>query len=286
MGENINGPQTIKPPIPRKGLRLALLGVIVLAAAAIFAFVLTHNPKTETTPKPRQNVNLSIYAGAGLRPAVEKVIEAFTAKTGITVEADWGGSSIILSRLKVAKRGDLFMPGDEYHIGLLKKDTDLVASSMPVCYFVPVILVPKGNPAEINTVVDFIRPGVKLGLGRADQCQVGRNSDQIFAKAKLDMQAIKNNTVFASATVNELGVQVQTGHVDATIVWDAIANYYSKDTAIIPIPLDQNVVSQVNIATLTCSQYPEQARQFVDFLTGPEGKAILNANQYRTEPPK
>ncbi|MBI5726008.1 MAG: extracellular solute-binding protein [Planctomycetes bacterium] len=229
---------------------------------------------------------LLLYAGAGLRPAVEKVIEAFRAKTGITVEADWGGSSIILSRLKVAKRGDLFMPGDEYHIGLLKKDTDLVASSAPVCYFVPVILVPKGNPAKIKSVADLVRPGVKLALGRADQCQIGRNSQQIFAKAGLDAEAIKANTVFESTTVNELGVQVQTGHVSATVVWDAVANYYKKDAETIAIPPEQNVISQVNIAALKCGKFPDQARQFVEFITGPEGKAILTANQYQTEPPK
>ncbi|HDN2511884.1 TPA: ATP-binding cassette domain-containing protein [Providencia rettgeri] len=55
---------------------------------------------------------LHIYAGAGLRPPIEKVVEKFEKETGNTVTVEYGGSGQILTRI----------PRDKQHIiALLNK---------------------------------------------------------------------------------------------------------------------------------------------------------------------
>lgn len=51
---------------------------------------------------------LHMYAGAGLRPPVEKVISQFERETGNTVTVEYGGSGQILTRFELTKQGDLF----------------------------------------------------------------------------------------------------------------------------------------------------------------------------------
>ena len=228
--------------------------------------------------------SLYLYAGAGLQTAVEELGRAFTAKTGVPVESDYGGSGMLISRLRLARTGDLFMPGDRWYVDLAAKE-GLVESAADVCWFVPVILVPKGNPKNIRGLADLARPGLRLGLGDARACQVGRATGEILAKNKLDAAAIRKNTVFSSVTVNELGLQIQTGQLDAAIVWDATAAQYTASADAVPIPPGENVFSHVTVAVLKSTKDRALADAFVRFLLSAEGQALFRKHHYRTEPP-
>jgi molybdate transport system substrate-binding protein len=216
---------------------------------------------------------------------MKELVRAFSAKSGIQTEVDYGGSGMLISRLRLAQRGDLFIPGDLWSVELAEKE-GLVASRTPVCWLVPVILVPKGNPAKVRSLQDLARPGLRLGLGNPKSCQVGRASEELIAKNGLDAAAIQKNVVFSSTTVNELGLQVKTGSLDATIVWDAVAAQYADSAEVISIPASQNVPSRVAVAVLKSSGQPEAAQEFVKFLLTDAGQAILRAQHYRTEPPQ
>ena len=103
---------------------------------------------------------------------------------------------------------------------------------------------------------------------------------------QIQVKAVAGNLVFSSVTVNELGLQVTMGQLDATIVWDAVAAFYAGKADVVPIPPAQNEISNVAVGVLKCSQQPAAAQKFVDFLGGPDGQAIFHKHQYRTEPPK
>jgi len=228
--------------------------------------------------------SLYLYAGAGLRPAMEDVARAFTARTGAQVQCDYGGSGMLISRLRLARTGDIFMPGDTWYVELAENE-GLIASKADVCWFVPVILVEKGNPKNVRTLADLARPGVRLGLGNPKACQVGRASEEIVAKNKIDAAAIEKNLVFSSVTVNELGLQVVTGKLDAAIIWDAIAAQYADRADVVPIPPGQNVFSRVAVGVLKSSKDRALADEFVKFLQSDDGQAIFRKFHYRTEPP-
>ncbi len=227
---------------------------------------------------------LFFYCSAGLRPVMDDLIPAFTAKAGVAVECDYGGSGMILSRLRLAGRGDLFLPGDVWYVELAEQE-GLVASKAMVCYFIPVILVPKGNPKGVRSLANLARPGVRLGLGNPKTCQIGRASDAILAKNGVPRDAIDANLLFSATTVNELGLQIVTGHLDAVIVWDAIAAQYADRAEVVAIPPEQNETSRVAIAVLKASRNRKAAEAFVQFLLSSEGQAIFRKHQYRTDPP-
>lgn len=243
-------------------------------------------PQTPPTAEAQPSGNsIYIYAGAGLRPALEDIAHTFTAKTGVAVETNYGGSGMLISNLRLTKRGDLFMPGDEWYIDLADKE-GLVEPKAPVCWFVPVILVQKGNPKSIRGLADLARPGLRIGLGNPKACQVGRASEEIIAKNRLDAAAIEKNLAFSSVTVNELGLQIKTGQLDAAIVWDAVAAQYADSADVVAIPPAQNAVSRVAVAVLKSARNLAGAEAFVQFLRGPEGQALFRKHQYRTEPPQ
>ena len=224
-------------------------------------------------------VTLLWYCGAGIRPPAAELAETFGRLHGVAIECDYAGSEVLLSRAKLTGSGDLYMPGDVYYVEQADQD-GLVARSQTACYFIPVILVQKGNPKDIQSLSDLVRPGVTVGLGDAKACAIGRQCAKLFAKNDISEEQISENVVFRSLTVNELGDKVKLGSLDAVIVWDGVAAYFADNTDVVAIPREKNVISTVAVATLKSSEHPELANQFLDFVASDEGKAIFEKHHY------
>ena len=222
-------------------------------------------------------VTLRLYAGGGLRPAVEKLATAVTAPTGIRVEPDSGGSALILARAREERQADLFLPGDAWYVDRLQSLASNVAQRARIAIFLPVIVVPRGNPKGVHGLADLARGDLRVGLGNAEACQVGRVSKQMLEQAKI---AIPKEKVQESLTVNELGVWVKMKAVDAAIVWDAIATNIAADVQAIDLPPEQRIASDVVLARLQTSPHPEAAQRFLDFVQSPAGRQILAREGY------
>jgi molybdate transport system substrate-binding protein len=235
--------------------------------------------------KEEKRTELLLYCGAGIRPPVAQMAEAFGREHGVKVTVDYAGSEVLLSKLKLAHKGDLYMPGDKHYVDQAEQE-GMILYQQSACYFVPTILVRKGNPKRIHGLRDLLADGVKLGLGDAQACAIGRKTKQIFAKNDIAWEQVEKNLVFQSMTVNELGMQIQAASLDAVIVWDAIAGYYSKHGTVVPIPPEKNVISTVNVGVLSFSENLALAEKFVEFVVSDAGQAILAEHNYRTEPVK
>lgn len=260
--------------IPRAGR-----GALILLLVSGF---LVPGPLGCGDKKEEETETLRLYAGAGLRRAVDELVAEFEKETGIRVVPDYGGSGMIISRAQLDPQADLFMPGDVWYVDRLQEKAGLIESKTPVAYFVPVIIVAKGNPKNVRDVADFFREDVTVGLGNPKSCQVGRISERILEKSGLDRTKLDPKE---SVTVNELGVWVKTGDLDAAIVWDAIAANIADSVEVIEIPKDKNIISRVVVGLMKTSGNKDAARKFIDFMTGETGQAILRGKGYRTESP-
>ncbi len=239
---------------------------------------------TTTQPAGGKAPTLMLFCGAGIQLPVAELCETFSEAYDCRIEADYAGSEVLLSRIKLKRQGDLYMPGDASYVEMAAKE-GLIASSTPVCYFVPTLLVQKGNPKKITSLKDLTREGVRVGLGDINACAIGRQCRKIFKKNRIPWPEIAPNVKFQSLTVNELGVQIQAGSLDAVIVWDAVAKQYLRHGEIVEIPTRQNVISTVTIGILTFSDRKDLAEQFVAFAASEAGRAIFTKHDYRVDLP-
>jgi molybdate transport system substrate-binding protein len=260
-------------------LRRLTFATVVAAAILLFGCKADKPDESDSAVK-----ELLLYCGAGIRPPVQQIAEAFESEHGVKIVTDYAGSEVLLSKIKLARQGDLYMPGDKHYVEQAAGE-GMILSQQSVCYFVPTILVQKGNPKNVRGLRDLLADGLKLGLGDARACAIGRKTRQIFAKNNIAWEAVEKNVAFQSLTVNELGIQIQAGSLDAVIVWDAIARYYGKHGTEVPIPVEENVISTVNIGVLSFTEDRSLAEGFVKFAASQSGQDIFRRHNYRTDPP-
>lgn len=133
------------------------------------------------------------------------------------------------------------------------------------------IAVPPSNPAKIAAVSDLAKSGVKVALCDAE-VPCGVVAAKVFANAHVTVTpAAREANVKATLAV------VQTGDVDAGVVY--VTDVKAAGTAVlgVPIPDNLNASTDYPIAPLTHSQNSALAQAFVAYVLSAAGMAVLTA---------
>lgn len=215
--------------------------------------------------------SIMVYSGAGLRKPVEELGKMFKDKIGVEAQFTYGGSTQLISQILMTDKGDVILPGDVENLKALREN-DKIGTEKPVVYHIPVLVVPQGNPANIKSLDDLKNPGIKIVLGDPEANPIGKLSKKVLTEKGIYEQ-VKPNIVTRTATVNEMFAYLDMRQVDAAIIWEdnLIDN---EKIEIVEIPDLEKYIKKVPVATLKCSENPELATQFMDFVSSPEGIKI------------
>ncbi len=208
---------------------------------------------------------LHIFAGAGLRQPVDQLVQAFQEETGHRVFADYGGSGQLLTKIKAASKGDLFIPGALFYIEKLEK-AGKIRSYRPIVCHTPVIGVNIKQAGRVSRFEDLAKPGVRLAMGDPKAMAFGRTALSICEKSGLKAAIFKNVTVYG-ATVKQLALYVSQGVVDAAIIGRADAFQNRATITMVPIPQAYFQSETIAAAVLQSASNPDLARRLCDFLS-------------------
>ncbi|MBN1189489.1 MAG: molybdate ABC transporter substrate-binding protein [Dehalococcoidales bacterium] len=221
--------------------------------------------------------SIMVYSGAGMRKPMDEIGVAFQEKYGTVVTYNYAGSNALLSQMELTKEGDAYMPGATMYIELAA-EKGLVDYQQLVCYHIPIITVPKGNPANITCLEDLARPGVKLVWGDPEVAAIGKTGKKILENNGICDEAWAN-VIATLPTMNEVMLQIAMGQADASINWwDTVKTV--EDIDVVEIPKEQNDIKIIPIGVTTFSKNPETAKKFVDFVASDEGKAIFEKHGF------
>ncbi len=228
-----------------------------------------------TTVRGSSEESVFVYCCAGFRPPIEAAAEKFTATYGTPIELTFAGSGCLIAQAELAGQGDLFIPGEEHYIQKAK-ERGIVKEIVPIAYLRPVIAVKKGNPKGVSSLADLGQPGLRVGLGDPKSVAVGLAAERWF-RARLDERTvgrIEANTTTRAINVNELGNQLALGGIDAAIVWDVTIPLFPQLEGIDAAgSIDHRTT--ITGGVLEMSRSPELADRFLRYLTGPEGRQVL-----------
>jgi molybdate transport system substrate-binding protein len=203
------------------------------------------------------------------------------ANPGVTVTFNFGGSGTLATQIAQGAAADVFASADQAQMNTLTSDHLIGANAWQI--FLTnrlVVILPANNPANVQTLQDLARPGLKLVLADTS-VPAGKYARQVLANLDKDPAFSSNFSAQALANVasNETDVKqvvakVQLGEADAGIVYvsDAVATPQLKT---IQVPAADNVIAKYPIAALTNASQPDLAADFIAYVLSSEGQAIL-----------
>ncbi len=228
--------------------------------------------------------DLIIFSGAGLMKPMEELKKNFESTQKVTVDIHYGGSGEIFAQVGAGQPCDVLIPGAEkYTNDALKNGWVIKETIRPMVRHIPVIAVPKGNPAKVNSLEDLVRSGVRVSIGDPKAPAIGRVAKQILEKNKLWESVTPNISVYAP-TVNQLLIYVALKQVDAAIIWgDMVVWAEGKGKLdVVRIPEDKNIIQTIPTAVCTKAPHKDLALKFNNYISSPEGLAVWKKWGYET----
>ncbi|GLQ99316.1 substrate-binding domain-containing protein [Dyella mobilis] len=220
---------------------------------------------------------LHVYGPGGPAPAMREAAKAFGKAHGIQVEVTAGPTGKWAADFQ--KNGDIIYSGSENMMsGFLAKFTDTIdPATVNPLYIRPAgILVRPGNPKHIEGFEDLLKPGMQVmvveGAG-----QIGMWED--IAGASGDVATIRtfrtHITRFAPNSAEALKAWQTQPSFDAWIIFPIWALAHPGVADVVPLSPPYLVYRDSGVALTHRGEQQANARAFLEFLSGPEGRRIF-----------
>jgi molybdate transport system substrate-binding protein len=229
---------------------------------------------TKTTTVPGPSGSITVLAAASLTEAFTAEKTAFEhANPKATVSLSFGASSALVQQVQSGAPADVIATADTTSIAPLTT-AGLIGATTTIARNRLEILVPANNPANIKTLADVAKPGVKLDLC-AVQVPCGKFAAQILSAAKLSVTPVSYEQ-----DVKGVVTKVTTGEVDAGIVYVTDGLAAGSQAQVVPIPTAQNAIATYPAAVVKATANSATAQAFVAFVASPAGEKVLKARGF------
>jgi sulfate/thiosulfate-binding protein len=248
------------------------------------------------------NDKLTLVAYSTPREAYEALIPAFQkteAGKGISFSQSYGASGDQARAVQSGLAADLVALSLEPDMtklvdaGLVAKDWNTGDHKGMVTDSVVALVVRKGNPKNIRTWDDLIKPGVEVitpnpftsGGARWNvmaaygaQLEQGKSPEQATAY----LEQLFHNVPVQDKSAREALQTFVGGKGDVMIAYENEAiTAQQKDQPVDYVIPDQTILIENPIAVTTNSKNPDKAKAFLDYLLSPEGQQVFVDKGYR-----
>ncbi len=257
-------------------LVLTLLLALFLTACGM---VVIPAPAPTATSDPR---TLTVFAAASLTQAFGEIGKTFeAANPGVTVTFNFAGSQTLQTQIQQGAPADIFASASGTNMDTLVT-SGFVDKAAPQIFLSNklVVILPPSNPANVQTLQDLAKPGLKVVLGDTS-VPAGKYARQVLDNMSKDPSygtdfgtKVLANVASNETDVKQVVAKVQLGEADAGIVYvsDAIAASTLKT---IEIPGTLNVIAKYPVAPLIKSANSHLAAQFITYVLSADGQATL-----------
>lgn len=238
----------------------------------------------EPAPPPAAVEKILVYAGAASKPATEEAARLYEERHGVKVELVFGGSGYVLSQMKLAQNGDLYFPGSSDYMEKAKREGLVFPESEKnIVYLVNAINVRPGNPKKIRTLRDLTRPGVRVAIANPEGVCVGAYAVEIIERAftPAEKAAFRRNLANYTESCEKTATAISLNMVDAVIGWSVFQHWDPERIETVPLKKEEIIrIGYIPIAISRFTKNRAAAQAFIDFLAGPEGRAVYARYHY------
>ncbi|MCL2643451.1 MAG: extracellular solute-binding protein [Candidatus Bathyarchaeota archaeon] len=274
----------------------AIILIAILVTTSIIGYTVysgTLNP----TPSPTE---LRVSIASSLIHVVEDMVPQFEKDHNVKIILNADSSSTLYTQITAGSPADVFMSADQkWTKQLLNTNPSLLLNNRYENFTtnsIEIILAP-GNPANVNSIADLAKPGVKLVLAapsvpagsyanstiwKIESTWGNPNSPQYDpsgAYKNFNASIYQNVVSYENSVEQVVGkVSLGLGTADAGIVFVSDGVYGTNTGAqvtFIQIPTNVNTQGIYGIGIINSTQHPELAQKFMNYWLSNTGKELL-----------
>ena len=241
-------------------------------------------------PAPAEEVELIVFAAASMTETLTEIKTLYeTSHPGVTITYNFDSSGTLKTQIQEGADCDLFISAAPKQMNALdascnaEKNPDgldfvLQGSRINLLENKVALVVPDGNPKGVESfdgLVALLKAGDLLfAMGNSD-VPVGQYTQKIFAFYELNEEELAGaGLITYGSNVKEVTTQVKEGSVDCGVVYATDA--FSAGLTIVDTAT-KDMCGQViyPAAVLKVAKHPDEAKAFLDYLTGAEAGAVF-----------
>jgi molybdate transport system substrate-binding protein len=231
-----------------------------------------------------RSASLTVFCGSASKPAMQEIAARFEHETGIKVNMVFGGSGTLLSQIELSRQGEIYLPGSpDYIIIGTRKKLLIEGSERIVAYLVPAVITPAANPANVHSLQDLARPGVRVGIGNPQTVCLGLYSVELLEANGLLADVMKNVVTFGASCSKTANLAAMS-QLDAILGWKVFHSWNPERMAYVPIdPQKIPRISYIPVAIPVHTRDLQLSKSFIDFVLSPSGMSVYRGQGYITD---
>jgi molybdate transport system substrate-binding protein len=250
--------------------RFAFIAAALAAVAVAGCSSSSSSPSGTGSSKPATGT-ITVFAASSLTESFTQLGKQFeSTHPGDTVKFSFGPSSGLATQITSGAPADVFAsaaPGnmqDVVSAGDASNPQDFAKNTMDVA-------VPPDNPAKVDSVTDLAKKSVKVALCQP-QVPCGVVAAEVFKNTGITVKPVT-----LQPDVKSVLTQVETGNVDAGMVYVTDVMAAGSKVKGVTIPANDNASTLYPIAAVTSSKEKSIADAFVAYVLSPAGQSVLTA---------
>jgi molybdate transport system substrate-binding protein len=259
----------------RKARAGAGAGLLVIALAACSSTTTTAaapNTATATAKATQLSGTLVVFAATSLTGAFNKIGTQFhDANPGVTVKFNYNGSSSLATQINQGAPADIFASASPKNMTTVTDEQNTSTAPKDFASNRGEIMVEAGNPSHIKSVADLANSSLKV-VTCAPDVPCGALATEIFQKAGVTVKPVSQEE-----NVGGVVTKVSLGEADAGIVYVTDVKANGTKTTGVPIPENQNQITDYPIAEVKGASNAAAAAAFISYVLGADGQAILKS---------
>lgn len=224
----------------------------------------------------RDTGNLTVSAAVSLRDAFREIEILYKARTGKTVNFNFGASGALQKQIEAGAPVDVFASAGAKQMdelagrGLIDEGSrrDFARNTLA-------LIVPSDSQLNLKAFADLAAPGVqRLAVGNPKTVPAGQYTEQLLDH--MNLRAGLQAKLVIAEDVRQVLDYVVRGEVDAGIVYATDARAAGERVRVVATAADDSHAPILYpVAVIKDSKQKEAAQEFVNLITGAEGQGIL-----------
>ncbi|GAB4446581.1 MAG: molybdate ABC transporter substrate-binding protein [Chloroflexi bacterium OHK40] len=255
--------------------RIALIGMLLVGLSACGASQAAA-PLATAAPLPTGTATeLTVAAAADLTPAFQELGALFTEQTGTPVVFNFGSTGQLAQQIERGAPFDLFYAANKSFIEDLNARGLVIPDTMAVYAQGRLTLWTRSDSAlKPETIADLAKPEyARIAIANPEHAPYGQAAKHALEQAEI-WEAVEPRLVFGENIAQTLTL-ADTGNVDVAIVALSLSIQSDGAWTLIPAELHSDYPLIQMAAAITGTPHEGAARQFIAFVNGPAGHAIM-----------